>query len=1011
MNGQARTRSTGILLLLAFAFGATAHGQTLAEAAAKEKKRREALAGAQEKGNASSARGAAARANPSPQPGTAPAPLPTQASAPGLSLIYTGRSLGALGALRSQDEHELLTERANALRLPFKLVSHACWRAPGLSIFLPSDEPNGDELPRLLALREVAERLGEVDTLVSGNAVLVQDPDGDPAARDLLAMLRENPRTATDFPDLRAGRATIYRANLTKKKVAYFVEEAGAVFTSDPTRWDQGEVNRIDVGLGRVFELPLNLAQIGARATLVRRFVEEARAKGATPLVVDLGSQKGDLGVDDLQRARIDFGTLRRLGYEIVVPFEFELGLGAGALEELKKEFAGLGFVAANLKTKSKTLIESSRVVAAGGARFGLVGLVHPGVRGALPRRALADWTFEDPATALTREVQKLRSSGVDSIIVLSNLTPQENAELSRRVAGIDAIVADLHERWSPERLSMRVELPDRPYSRPGSPALVARGFANGLGVGRLDAEVVKDDRPGYHVAALTHQLASVTDRVSNDVALASEVRALRDASRRERGEMLVPSFVELESALPKLRSYDATTTQGRISKRMWEEFMARLLRHRGQAELAIMRSLSHFPPQIGKLHEDEVREWLWTDESIVTLDLRGEDLRAILGEDAAGELVLSGLDRGSNKINGRPIDSATLYRVATTDLLFEGARFRSFEHGRRVRRSFHLGPEGLIVSGEGGNVPLRELVLDELRRVRRAYKGEAQIQRVAAMLAQDPVFEKLSTFYFDRPTLFGSLAQGFGNEAYGQVPESRATAQKSSLVGGGGRFRLVQDRKDFATEYGMTVGYSRQTTTSTAGKRLTQELTDDLKADITLRPKIGSGAARFGPFTRATFDTEFTPTINPKTQESNPRQAALSGVAGIMKARGPRWRTLEVGGIVETDLSRHTLLAGASARAEFQAGRNGRLNYRMRNDLTWFAYTGDADESVLSLRYNMVHEVLFPLFDELSLSVAADGFLFRGVTPATSKPGFSLMLRVGLTYDRLWKPRFQPLF
>ena len=73
--------------------------------------------------------------------------------------------------------------------------------------------------------------------------------------------------------------------------------------------------------------------------------------------------------------------------------------------------------------------------------------------------------------------------------------------------------------------------------------------------------------------------------------------------------------------------------------------------------------------------------------------------------------------------------------------------------------------------------------------------------------------------------------------------------------------------------------------------------------------------------------------------------------------------------------------------------------------------YTGDADGSVLSLRYNMVHEVLFPLFDELSLSVGADGFLFRGAAPTTHKPGFSLMLRVGLTYDRLWKPRYQPFF
>ncbi len=404
------------------------------------------------------------------------------------------------------------------------------------------------------------------------------------------------------------------------------------------------------------------------------------------------------------------------------------------------------------------------------------------------------------------------------------------------------------------------------------------------------------------------------------------------------------------------------------------------------------------------------MRDWLWTDESIVTLDLRGADLREILAEDAGAELVLSGLDRKTGRVNGRGLDDAALYRIATTDLLFEGARFRAFERGRRVRRAFHLGPDGLT-SGSGGSLPLRELVLDELRRVRTTLKGDAQIQKVAALLAPDPPFERLSTFYFDRPTLFGSLVQGFNNEAYGSVPESRATAQKSSLFGVSGRFRLVQDRQGFTTEYGSTVAYSKQTTTSITGRRSTLEVTDDLVADVTIRPKSSGGVRRFGPFARAIFDTEFTPTVNPQTATSNPRQAALSGVLGFMKAKGPKWRVLELGGVVETDLPRDTLLAGVSARVELQAGQPGRLNYRFRNQLNWFAYTGDADASVLSLRYNMVHEVLFPLFDELSLSVAADGFLFRGVTPATNKPGFSLLLRVGLTYDRLWKPRFQPLF
>jgi 2',3'-cyclic-nucleotide 2'-phosphodiesterase (5'-nucleotidase family) len=994
--------AAALLILCTFS---EARAQSLGEAARREQKRREALKGINRP-----------PATPTPTPVASPAPpsLPAAASAgamPGLSVIYTGRSLGALGALRSQDEHELLTERANQLKIPFKLVSHACWRAPGVSVFLPSDEPEGDELPRLLGLRASAEKLGDAATLFSGNALLLQDPDRAPNARDLLAMLRENPRAAADFPDLQPGRATVYRASLTRKKIAYFVEEEGASFSPDPASWEQGEMNRVDIDGTRIFELPLNLAQIGPRATLVRRFISEARARGSLPLAVDLGSQNGDLGLTDIERARIDFGALRRLGYEIVVPYEFELGLGARPLLDLRNQVGGIGFLASNLKTKAEGLIEASRVVSANGARFGLVGLVDPGVKGSLPKHALGDWTFEDPVNAAAREVQKLRLQGVEAVIVLSNLPPQMNSEVGRRVAGIDAIVADLHVRWSPENMRVRVDLPDRPYSRPGSPALVARGFANGLGVGRLEAELAKDNRPGVHLAALVHELASVTDRVPDDRVLSSEIRALREGRREDRGEMLVPSFVELEGALPRLRSYDATTAQGRISKGMWEEFMARLLRRRGFAEVAVIRSLSHFPPLIGKLHEDEVRQWLWTNESIVTLDLRGDDLREILNEDTGGELVLSGFDRGAGRINGRPLNPGALYRVATTDLLFEGARFRAFEHGRRVRKTFHLGPLGLRATDSGGAIPLRELVLDELRRIRASNKGEAQILQVAALLAPDPPFEKLSTFYFDRPTLFGSATQGFQNEAYGAVPESRATAQRSGLFGASGRFRLIQDRQKFTTEYGATLAYSRQITTSIAGRHTSQELTDDLAVDVTLRPKIGNSAFHLGPFARAKFDTEFTPTVNPQTAVSNPRQAALSGVIGLMRSPSPTWRALELGGVVETDVSRHTLLAGVWARAEFQAGRGGRLNYRLRNDLTWFAYTGDADESVLRLRYNMIHEVLFPLFDELSLSVAADALLFQGATPSTHKPGLSLMLRVGLTYDRLWKPRYQPLF
>ena len=84
--------------------------------------------------------------------GGAPAAAQVPADTTRASVVYTGRSLGALGVRRAQDEHGLLTEQANAEHVPFKLVSHMAWRAPGIVILSPGQEPIGSELPFMLAM-------------------------------------------------------------------------------------------------------------------------------------------------------------------------------------------------------------------------------------------------------------------------------------------------------------------------------------------------------------------------------------------------------------------------------------------------------------------------------------------------------------------------------------------------------------------------------------------------------------------------------------------------------------------------------------------------------------------------------------------------------------------------------------------------------------------------------------------------------------------------------------------
>lgn len=958
------------------------------------------------------------------------APLTAQDSAR-VSVLYTGRSLGALGVRRAQDEHELLTERAVAEGAPFKLVSHLAWRAPGVVVFLPSEEPRGDELAFVLERRGEAEVLDSVRAFISSNVLLLQDPwRPEP---DLIAMIDRNPRRRLDFPDLVETRVRALRLRSTRDDRIIIIEQPGAVWPEDPAAWSVGEMNRVDVGDTRLFELPLNLGELGPRATLLREARDAAQREAGLVITVDLGHQDGDLGMPRPDRARLDFAALRDLAYSAIVPFEFELALGSTVLDRLRGEFPSLTLLSANVRAADTTLLRASQLLSLGSVRVGLIGLVNPTVRDRLPRSALADFRFEPAAASARREVERLRREGATAIVVLSNMDAADNALLAQEVSGIDAIVADMPVRWAPEATSIRVDLPERPFARPGPPALVARSAANGIGVGHLSLRFRATgppppgnppgvagggpERSRWHLAAVAHDLTAVTDRTPPDTALVRRIASQAAVTRRPRGELMFPAFVDLADRHPALRTYDAVTAQGRVSKGMWEDFMARLLRVRGRAEVAVIRRLDQFPPLIGKLHENEIGAWLWTEDRVVLVDMLGGDLRALLRADTRGELATSGIAMARGSILGHRIDDQTYYRVATSDVLFDGARSNFFARGRRVRRLFTTGPDGgLMPAPDGRPVALKNFVFDELRRVRASARGDEHIDRIAALIAPDPAYVNLFSFTFERPTLWVSLSQAYANDGYGSVPESRVLAKDTWVAGLSGRFVLSHERRSSATDLGLGFAYARQ---GVDGAAVT-ESADDLKADLTLRPSmLAETGSRWRPFIRGLLDSEFTPTeaIDGTT---NPRQVAARAIAGYLALPGPTWRRLEIGLAAENDFGRPNLQFGFQARADLEkrlgAGARfgsggGQVTYRMRNDLTYFLPSGRDTEANLALRYNLIHELLIPLVDELSLSVVGDFFVYQGKVAATRSPGMNVQLRVGLTYDRLWKPRYQPFF
>ena len=933
----------------------------------------------------------------------------TQQSTRKISIVYSGRSMGALGHTRSQEEHELLTRQAAQEGQAFKLVSHAAWRAPGVVIFLPSHEPSGQELRQVISLRHTAERLENVRALGSSAVLMVQDPWR--TGPDLIDMLMRNPRHSADFPDLVPTTVVMSRLRLENGDRAMILEQSGAVWPTDSAAWLVGEMNRIDIGESRMFELPGNLGTIGSRSTLLR---EAAKIPADLMIKADLGHQNGEYGLSRSERSRIDWFALSEMGYKYIVPFEFELSLTSENLKKLRTEFPGITLLAANVNYADTTILRPSVVVDTLGLKIGLIGLVNSLVSNRLPRNALQNLKFESPLATAKREVAKLRSLNADVVVILSNMDPADNAVIAQEVRGIDAIVADLPMRTAPEPVTVRVELPSRPFARPGTPALVAKSAANGLGIGRLDLEIIqRKDVNLRYLGALTHTFIPITDRLVPDTLLMKKLAAKAAVVRDPRGELLFPAFPDLVARHPKLGEYDDVARNGRVSKNMWESLMARRLRIQGNAEVSVIRALDQFPPLIGKLHENEVRSWLWTEEEIVVVDMPGGDLRALLASDSRGELVASGIDLRGGMILGHSISNDYYYRVATTDILFEGARSVFFQRARRVRRLFEtIEPAGSLEhSDQGKRITLRDFMLRELRRIQESTKGNEQIDRIAELLAPDPQHVNLFSFSFERPTIWSSFNNVIGNKGYESVPESRVVSPNALVAGISGRFLLSKERRLSATDLGFGFAYALQKLNEGANKEF-QESADDLKIDLTFRPS-STFTKSTQPFVRSLFDSEFSATRNLSTNTVNPRQLSLRVVGGFRFKPGPNWPAADFGVLVENDFGLPNPQLGIQSRSEYLrqlgASKRGSMTYRLRNDLTYFFPAPQDTKANLSLRYSMVHELLVPLVDELSLSIASDFFFFRGKVKEMRNLGVGSQLRVGITYDRLWKPRYQP--
>ena len=923
-----------------------------------------------------------------------------------VSIIYTGKSMGALSILRDPDEKELLQEEALKKNLKPKLSTFTCWRSPGVIVFDPQKDLKFSDLPQFLGANPALTAVGPVASLRSNNVTMVQYPES--PSDSLLDLTFNNARRVIDFPDLLKSSATLSRVRTASGQDVLVLVEGNATLSNDINLWTEGQANRIEVGEGVVYELPVNLAEMGARGAIIDKAVADAKAAGAIPFLIDLGQKNGDFGVETEKRAEIDYDSLQSLGYQMILPYEFELGLGAKKLSELTKA-RGLELIASNVKSSGDDIFAKEKIIEQGGIKIGVFGIVDPDVKNKLSKAANAQLTFEATDAAVAREVKALRDKGANVVIMLSNMHPKDNAVIARENTGIDVILSDIHTRWAPETLSTQVTLSDRPYSRPGSPSLVARSFGNGLSVSQLTMNFKPSAVGGFYLSDLRHDLQSVTDRTAPKASLVAEIRKKAATSMRERGGIIFPSMEKIAAQDPVIRNLLGDTNK--LSKSMWESFVAKLIRVRGGAEVSMWRRVDFFPPLVGDLDEANVRSWLWTEESFVVLDLTGKDLKAVIAADTRGVLAIDGITDG--KIHALPISDTALYRVLVTDFLFDA--FAPFANGKRVHTKFSIQNSGDFVADDNGKtLLLRDYVVGELYRLQKK-GGDDYYASLGAFLRNEDPFEPTFTFTFDHITVFGSYNQQPSNsEAFVTLSETRANAPTNRVIGITGNLRWSYDLRKAGTDLTVSSAFSQQVVDD-----VRTESSDDLKFDLKERFKLKPGIKwNPQPFLGATFDTEYTPTQSVDAAgvvTVNPRQEDLSALGGFQLSPGHNITKLQLAAVATQSfgVGQTAPKVGINLETEYKKAlpKFGKLSYRWTNVVNYFPVIPSPTETGLKLRYNMVHELLLPFLLDLSASVAVDLLIFQGEVEATDEVGVNGILRFGLTYDRFWKPKYQSLF
>ncbi len=182
---------------------------------------------------------------------------------------------------------------------------------------------------------------------------------------------------------------------------------------------------------------------------LTRRAMQIKKLRSSHPnlLLLDSGSSFAGGLLDeytqntqlDMERTLFNLKAMEKMGYDALTIGDNEFNFGKDFLFDTIGK-TGLSFLSCNAKTQEAQGIKPSIIKDVSGTRIGIIGVTN-----LTAHQKSGTLRFSEPKQAVKDAVEELKKTGVDIIVLLSQLEENVDLSLIKEVKGIDILIGSHH--------------------------------------------------------------------------------------------------------------------------------------------------------------------------------------------------------------------------------------------------------------------------------------------------------------------------------------------------------------------------------------------------------------------------------------------------------------------------------------------------------------------------------------------------------------------------------------